>query len=174
MKLAETSKPMIANCPIPGCNEPIPYDHPYSWCVRCGERLPEKIQLQLTKLQEGKMKAEAARAALGSQPEIKEICTRCGTHFMTSAKLDFLGFREVACPNCHLRAIAPLRWPYRITYWAFLCLWAFWLVEIFLSSGRNLEPGMAGAFLLLFYLLQAILKDLNVVYHRRTLRQRSG
>jgi hypothetical protein len=171
MKLTETSKPMVANCPIPGCNEPIPYDHPYSWCVRCGERLPETIQLQLTKLQEGRMKAEAARAALGSQPEIEEICTRCGTHFMASAKLDFLGFREFTCPNCHLQAITPLRWSYRITYWVFLCFWAFALIQIFFYSDGNIEPRVVGAFLLLFYLLQAILKDLNIVYHRRTPRQ---
>jgi DNA-directed RNA polymerase subunit RPC12/RpoP len=172
MKLAETSKLMVTNCPIPGCNEPIPYGHPYSWCVRCGERLPETIRLQLTKLQEGRINAEAARAALGSQPEIQEICTRCGTHFMASAKLDFLGFREFACPNCHLRAITPLRWSYRITYWVFLCLLALAFAQAFTDNDGSLNPGAAGAFLLLVYLLQAILKDLNIVYHRWTHRQR--
>lgn len=172
--MAEISKSMVANCPIPGCNEPVPYDHPYSWCVRCGERLPETIQLQLTKLQEGRMKAEAERAALESPPKIEEICARCSTHFMASAKLDFLGFRELTCPNCHLRAITPLRWSYRITYWVFLCLWALALTQIFLERGWRFDPGLAGAFLLLFYLLQAILKDLNIVHQRWTRRQQPG
>lgn len=170
--MAETSKPMVASCPVPGCNAPIPYDHPYSWCVRCGERLPETVQLQLNKMQEGRMNSEAARAALGSQPEIEEICARCGTRFMASAKLDFLGFRELTCPNCHLRAITPLRWSYRITYWVFLCLWGFALVHLFLDRGGKHEPGLSGALLLLFYLLRAILKDLNIVYHRWAHRQR--
>jgi len=169
--VAETSKSMVANCPIPGCNEPIPYGHPYPWCIRCGERLPEKIQLQLTKLQEGRMKAVMERAALGSLPKIEEICARCGTHFMVSAKLDFLGFREFTCPNCHLRAITPLRWSYRITYWVFLCLWALALIQIFLEKDGKFNPGLAGAFLLLFYLLLAILKDLNIVHQRWTRRQ---
>ena len=154
---------MVANCPIPGCNEPIPYDHPYSWCVRCGERLPETIQLQLTKLQEGRKKAEAARAALGSQPETEEICARCSTHFMISAKLDFLGFREFTCPNCHLRVITPLRWSYRITYWVVLCLLVLGLAQTLFDKEDKPGPGV---FLLLLYLLSAILKDLKVIYCR--------
>src|SRR5262245_42339295 len=112
---------MVAVCP--NCAKPIPDDHSYSWCTACGEQLPESIQRQLTKLQEGRMKAEVARAALGAQLEIEETCAKCGTHFMASAKLGFLGFREFTCPNCHLRTISPLRWSYRITYWVFLCLW---------------------------------------------------
>lgn len=164
MKLTETSKPMVANCPVPGCNQPIPYDHPYSWCINCGERLPEPIQLQLTELQEGRRKAEVARAALGSQPETDEICARCGTRFMSSAKLDFLGFRELACPNCHLRTITPLRWSYRITYWVFLCLLVLGLIQILVDRGEISQ--LAGGFLLVVYLLSAILKDLRIVYSR--------
>lgn len=166
LKLAETSKLVVANCPIPGCNELIADDHPYPWCVRCGERLPETIQLQLRKLQEGRRKAEAAAAALGSQPETEEICARCGAHFMTSAKLDFLGFREFTCPNCLLRAITPLRWSYRITYWLFMCLWGLGLILSLLNLGLEEIHQIAGCFLLLVYLLSAILKDLRIVYFR--------
>lgn len=108
------------------------------------------------------MEAETAKAALGSQPEIEEICTRCGTHFMASAKLDFLGFRELTCPNCHLRATTPLRWSYRITYWVFLCLWVFALIQMFLD--KDLDSGAAAVGLWICYLLRAILKDLKIVY----------
>jgi len=165
---------MVANCPFPGCNEPVPFDHPYSWCVRCGERLPEAIQLQLTKLQEGRMKAEIATAALGSQPEIEEVCVRCGTHFMASAKLDFLGFREFTCPNCHLQAIAPLRWSYRITYWVFLCLWTFALIQMLLGKDGSRDLGAAAVCLWVVYLLLAIRKDLRIVYDRWRYRQQSS
>jgi DNA-directed RNA polymerase subunit RPC12/RpoP len=157
---------MVATCPNAKCSKPIPDGHSYTWCTACGEKLPESIQLQLTKLQEDRTKAESARTALGSRPEIKEICTRCGTHFMTTPRLDFLGFREFTCPNCHLRAITPLRWPYRITYWAFLCLWVLGLVQSLSDRDESLRLGLAGAFLLLLYLLSAILKDLRIVYCR--------
>lgn len=167
LKLPETSKPMIANCPIPGCNEPVPYDHPYSWCVRCGERFPETIRLQLTKQQEERLKAEVARAAVRSQTE--EICARCGTHFMVSAKLDSLGFREFTCPNCHLQVITPLRWSYRITYWVFLCLWTSALIQEFPDG--DLDLGVAAVCLWIYWLLQAILKDLKIVYYLRAHRQ---
>lgn len=170
--MTETSKSMIANCPILGCNEPVPYDHPYSWCVRCGERFPETIRLQLTELQEGRLKAEVARAALRSQQE--EICARCGTHFMASAKLDFLGFREFTCPNCHIQVNTPLRWPYRITYWVFLCLWTFSLIQVFLEKDGDLDLGVAAICLWIFYLLRAILKDLAIVYSRWAYRQHSN
>jgi DNA-directed RNA polymerase subunit RPC12/RpoP len=157
---------MVATCPNAKCSKPIPDDHSYTWCTACGEKLPDSIQLQLPKLQEGRTKAEVARVALGSRPEIKEVCARCGADFMTSPKLDFLGFREFTCPICHLRAITPLRWSYRITYWVFLCLWVLCLVQILFDRDGNLRPELAGAFLLLFYLLSAILKDLRIVYSR--------
>lgn len=154
-----------ATCPNADCAKPIPVDHPYSWCTACGEQLPGSIQLQLTKLQEGKGKAEAARAALGSQPEIEEICTRCGTHFMASAKLDFLGFRELTCPSCHLQATAPLRRSYRITYWVFLSLWTFGLIQMFLEKNGSPYSGPVGLCLWIL-LLRAVLKDLKVCLSR--------
>jgi len=111
------------------------------------------------------MKAEAARATLGSEREIEEICANCDTHFKTSARLDFLGFREFTCPTCHLRAITPLRWPYRITYWVFLFL-LLWFVWISFGRAESLKPELAGVFLLAWYLLSAILKDLRIGYSR--------
>lgn len=171
--MAEASKRMVGNCPIPGCNEPIPEDHPYSWCIRCGERLPDAIQLQLTKLQEGRMKAEAAKAALGSEPQTEEVCAKCGTHFMTSAKLDFLGFRELTCPNCHQRGIIPLRWSYRITYWVFLVVWAMALIELFVENDRN-GVELVSVGLWTYILFQAILKDLVLVYRQRLRPRRNA
>jgi hypothetical protein len=41
--LAKAAKPVIGQCPTPGCGEPVPIDHPYSWCIRCGEPLPDTI-----------------------------------------------------------------------------------------------------------------------------------
>jgi DNA-directed RNA polymerase subunit RPC12/RpoP len=163
---------MVATCPNTNCAKQIPADHSYSWCTACGEQLPESIQIQLTKLQEGRRNAEVARAALGSQPEIEETCTNCGAHFMASAKLGSLGFREFTCPNCHLRTITPLRWSYRITYWVFLCLWALALIQMF-QDGK-LDSGFVAVGLWIYYILQAILKDLKIVYHERVYRQRSS
>lgn len=163
---------MVATCPNANCAKQIPDDHSYSWCTACGEQLPESIQIQITKLQEEKRNAEVARAALGSQPQIEEICTHCGAHFMASAKLDFLGFREFTCPNCHLRAIAPLRWSYRIGYWVFLCLWALAFIQMFQEGKFDL--GFAAVSLWIYYLLHAILKDLKSVYHEWVYRQRSS
>jgi hypothetical protein len=52
----------IASCPH--CREPVRSDHPYAWCSKCGERLPEDVQAQLPRLREIAMKASAARAGL--------------------------------------------------------------------------------------------------------------
>lgn len=118
------------------------------------------------------MKAEVARAGLRSQPEIEEVCTRCGTHFMASAKLDFLGFREFTCPGCHLGVVAPLRWSYRITYWVFLFLWALAFIQ--LLQEKDFDSGFVAVGLWIYYLLQAILKDLKIVYHKWAYRQQSS
>jgi hypothetical protein len=55
---------VIAYCSNPKCEEPIRADHPYSWCSKCGERLPDAIQSQLSSLQEITAKASAARVSL--------------------------------------------------------------------------------------------------------------
>lgn len=169
---------MVASCP--NCSKPIPDDHSLAWCMACGEPLPETIQLRLTKLQEVRMNAAAARAgrvALRPEPEVEESCSNCGKRFRASASLDSLGFRELTCPNCHRRAITPLRWSYRITYWVFLCLWVSGWVLIFSHRTESLiEPesavALSGALLLVWYLLSAILKDLRVVCSRLVSGQR--
>ena len=104
---------------------------------------------------------------------MEEICAQCGTRFKTSAKLDFLGFRESTCPACQLRVVTPLRWSYRIGYFVFLCLWTLALIQTFRENDGNLA-GVAAICLWISYILRAMLKDLKVVYQNRILRQQPG
>jgi hypothetical protein len=72
--LSETGSRVVANCPNPGCGAPIRENHPYSWCSKCGERLPDSIQHQLTKLRELDAKAQSTREGLArSNSEIEAV-----------------------------------------------------------------------------------------------------
>ncbi len=64
----------IANCPNPRCGAAIREDHSYSWCSKCGERLPDSIQYQLTKLREIDAKAQLAREVIAkSNAEVETV-----------------------------------------------------------------------------------------------------
>lgn len=156
--LAAIEAPVIASCPNPECGASVREDHPYPWCVSCGERFPESLQSRLPKL----------KPREGPLPglTVEEVCPRCGTRFRASSELDFLGFREAACPNCKQLIVHPLKWSYRITYWVFLSLWAGGLVQAFLD-GKLLELGTLGTLFWLFALGRAILKDLQILRHQR-------
>lgn len=64
----------IASCPNPQCGETIREDHPYSWCSKCGEPLPDSIQHQLPKLRQVDANAQSAREAISkSDAEDKSV-----------------------------------------------------------------------------------------------------
>lgn len=72
--MPETGAREIAHCPNPQCGETIREDHPYSWCSKCGERLPDSIQHQLTKLREMDAKAQLAREVIAnSNAEVEAV-----------------------------------------------------------------------------------------------------
>ena len=60
--MPETGSREIASCPK--CGAAIRENHPYSWCSKCGEPLPDAIQHQLTKLRELDAKAQLARETI--------------------------------------------------------------------------------------------------------------
>jgi hypothetical protein len=156
--LAEIEAQVIASCPNPKCGASVRDDHPYPWCIACGDRFPESLQRRLPKLQSREVPLPGLT--------VEEICPRCGTHFRASAKLDVLGFREVTCPNCSQLIAHPLKWGYRITYWVFLGLFGVSLVQAFLD-GEILELGTLEAFFLIYVLLRVILKDLRILRRQR-------
>ena len=65
--MAEAPSERIANCPNPDCRSPILSNHSNPWCLECGERLPEDVQLRLPRVQETRTKAAAAMADLVKQ-----------------------------------------------------------------------------------------------------------
>jgi len=59
--VGKASTEVIAHCPNPKCGKPIYSDHLHSWCIECGEPLPDTIQEQIPKLREIRERAVAAR-----------------------------------------------------------------------------------------------------------------
>src|SRR5688500_17649572 len=76
--MAEAPSERIANCPNPDCKSPILSNHPNPWCTECGERLPEDIQLRLSRVQETRTRAAAAVAQLqrADAPQPVEVAGR--------------------------------------------------------------------------------------------------
>ncbi|MEP7010552.1 MAG: hypothetical protein ABJC13_09540 [Acidobacteriota bacterium] len=63
----QTSGSEIGSCPTPGCGKLVPLDHPYSWCIHCGERLPEEI---LARIRRPKIEEKPDRWALPNRARI--------------------------------------------------------------------------------------------------------
>jgi hypothetical protein len=63
--MAKASAEVITHCPNSKCGKPIYSDHLYSWCIECGEPLPDNIQAQIPRLQESR---EGAASVTSSQP----------------------------------------------------------------------------------------------------------
>lgn|GEM_PF-2908402 len=63
--MAKSSAEVSAYCPNPKCGKPIYSDHAYTWCIECGEPLPDNIQEQIPRLQTSRASSAAARS---SQP----------------------------------------------------------------------------------------------------------
>jgi hypothetical protein len=157
MRLSETDPRIIANCPNPRCDAPIRDDHPYSWCSACGERLPDTIQHQLSKLREVDAKGQSARETLAkSEPEVDAACTRCSTRFRGRPKLTFLGFQKLSCPNCSQTVLLPLRPGYRITYWVIMGLMVLGAINALYQGGIPV-PGLLG-----IAALVGIVKDIRL------------
>lgn len=160
---------MSEHCPNPSCGRPVPPDQAFPWCAMCGVWFPESMRLQLLNVlkaeAEARMRGKDPWAKFRAQVEVEETCARCGTRFRASARRDNLGFRKLECPTCHRATVVPLPWGYRLTYWVALSVFAFGLVQEIQVEGRN--PGIA-IVLLTFLLLQAVVKDLVVVYRQWT------
>ena len=155
MRLGEAR--VVADCPNPRCEAPIRDDHPYSWCSECGERLPDSIQHQLSKLREADAKGQAAREALAkSEPEVEASCNRCRTRFRGRPKLTFLGFQQLRCPNCQQEVLLPLRPGYRITYWVIIGLMVLGSINVASKDGIPI-PGLLGIAVLI-----GIVKDVQL------------
>lgn len=66
------------------CGVPVPGDHPYSWCSKCGKPLSADVQRRLAKLQGVRAAASASRA---------EAYEKRTTTLVVEG-------REVPCPLC--------------------------------------------------------------------------
>lgn len=157
---------MNEHCPNPSCGQPIPPDQAMPWCLACGARFPESLQLRLPKLQEAKIQAKLAKGGLW----VEETCVRCGTHFRTLALRDSLGFLERECPNCHQVMVSPLSGSQRFVYWLF-----FGLLTASFARGFGetdlLSRETFYAFLLIVILTCGIYKDLEIVYRQWSSRR---
>lgn len=60
--MARASAEVITHCPNPKCGKPIYSDHINSWCIECGEPLPESIQEQIPQLRESRVRAAVAQS----------------------------------------------------------------------------------------------------------------
>jgi hypothetical protein len=61
--VANESAELITHCPNPECGKPIYADHINSWCIECGEPLPENVQAQIPKLRELRARASVAHSS---------------------------------------------------------------------------------------------------------------
>jgi hypothetical protein len=59
--MKRASGKMVATCPK--CGAAIEDSHPYSWCIACGEQLPEAILAHLPVVQSARAAAKLAAAA---------------------------------------------------------------------------------------------------------------
>ncbi len=75
--------------------------------------------------------------------EIEATCRACGTEFRAVPKRTFLGFQRLVCPGCSSPVIYPLTRGYRITYWVFVALMA-WTVLDAIAHGGIAVPGLLG------------------------------
>jgi hypothetical protein len=48
--VAKASTKVVTHCPSPRCGKPIYSDHSNSWCIECGEPLPDNVQEQIPQL----------------------------------------------------------------------------------------------------------------------------
>jgi hypothetical protein len=66
---------VITHCPNPKCGKPIYSDHINSWCIECGEPLPDHVQVQIPEL-----RALRARASVASSspdgPSLEGLSSR--------------------------------------------------------------------------------------------------
>jgi hypothetical protein len=55
---------VITRCPNPKCGKPIYADHINSWCIECGEPLPDDVQEQIPRLRALRARASGVRSTL--------------------------------------------------------------------------------------------------------------
>lgn len=61
--MPKVEKQTVAHCSNPKCNKPIFSDHPYAWCIECGEHLSGDVKNLLPKF---RVTAEAASSDTAS------------------------------------------------------------------------------------------------------------
>lgn len=59
--MAKASAEVVAQCPNSKCGKPIYSEHINSWCIECGEPLPESVQEQIPQLRALRERASAMR-----------------------------------------------------------------------------------------------------------------
>ena len=64
--MAKMPAEVVTHCPNPQCGKPIYSDHINSWCIECGEPLPDAVQAQIPHLRALKEKAVAASPPIES------------------------------------------------------------------------------------------------------------
>lgn len=68
--MAKVPAEVVTHCPNPQCEKPIYSDHIYSWCVGCGDPLPESVQAQIPHLRALKEKD------LAESPPVESLSDR--------------------------------------------------------------------------------------------------
>ncbi len=101
--MSTATKQQIAACPNTKCGKAIFVDHPYSWCMKCGDPLPENIQSVVPKLQvlrdakTAKQPAGEGVPGLGIEDRIPVVCGHCGKRGYVPR--EFAG-KRVKCRAC--------------------------------------------------------------------------
>ena len=67
--MAKESAELITHCPSPKCGKPIYSDHINTWCIECGEPLPDQVQVQIPRLRELRARASVAQPSPGEPVE---------------------------------------------------------------------------------------------------------
>ncbi len=66
--MSKVEKQIVAHCSNPKCNKPVFSDHPYYWCIECGEPLSNDIKNLLPLLPKPQITAETTPAKTFNDP----------------------------------------------------------------------------------------------------------
>jgi hypothetical protein len=69
--MANMPKPIVGHCLTSGCDQPVPQDHPYPWCAKCGAKLPDAVRERIRQdVPAGRSFLSRAYAATVGNPKV--------------------------------------------------------------------------------------------------------